>query len=75
MHAHVDDFIFWGTDDAYTQQHKIDFRKLASTSEPVQNPSSVLGYEIERDREHKLIKITNKAKIAKVANVPAHHQE
>ena len=46
----------------YTQQQIIDFRKLASTSaEPVKNPSSVLGYEIDRDPVHKLIKITNKA--------------
>ena len=58
MYAHVDDFLVGGTDDNYTQQ-------LASTSEPVKNPSSVLGYEVERDsRERKLIKVTNQAKIA-----------
>ena len=58
-YSHVDDFLFGGTDDAYTLQQIIDFRKLASTSEPVKNPSSVLGYKIERDRERKLIKVTN----------------
>ena len=33
----------------------------------MKNPSSVLGYEIERDRERKLIKVTNQAKIVEVA--------
>ena len=55
VYAHVDDFLFGGTDNTYTQQQIIDFRKLASTSEPAKNPSSVLGYEIDRDRERKLI--------------------
>ena len=68
-YSHVDDFLFGGTDDAYTQQQIIDFRKLASTSEPVKNPAGVLGYEIERDRERKLIKVTNKAKINEVASL------
>jgi hypothetical protein len=64
VYAHVDDFLVGGTDDNYTQQEINDFRKLASTSEPVKNPSSVLGYEVERDsRERKLIKVTNQAKI------------
>ena len=68
-YSHVDDFLFGGTDDAYTQQQIIDFRKLASTSEPVKTPAGVLGYEIERDRERKLIKVTNKAKINEVASL------
>jgi len=72
VYAHMDDFIFGGTNDAYTQQQIMDFRKLASTSEPVKNPSNVLGYEIDRDRVHKLIKITNKAKIAEVAALFPH---
>ena len=33
----------------------------------MKNPSSVHGYEIERDKAHKLIKVTNKSKIAEVA--------
>ena len=45
-YSHVDDFKFGGTNDAYRLQQIIDFRKLASTSEPVKNPFSVLGYEI-----------------------------
>ncbi len=69
VYAHVDDFLFGGTDNNYTQQQIIDFRKLASTSEPAMNPASVLGYEIERDRERKLIKVTNKAKINEVATL------
>ncbi len=69
-YSHVDDFLFGGTDDAYTQQQIIiDFRKLASTSEPVKNSAGVLGYEIERDRERKLIKVTNKVKINEVASL------
>ena len=72
VYAHVDDFLVGGTNDAYTQQQITDFRKLASTSEPVKNPSSVLGYEIERDRERKLIKVTNQAKIAEVAAMFPH---
>ena len=55
VYAHVDDFLFGGTDSTYTQQQIFDFRKLASTSEPAMNPASVLGYEIDRDRERKLI--------------------
>ncbi len=38
----------------------------------MKNPSSVLGYEIERDRERKLIKVTNQAKIAEVAAMFPH---
>ncbi len=53
----------------YTQQQIINFRKLASTSESVKNPAGVLGYEIERDRERKLIKVSNKAKINEVASL------
>ena len=33
-YAHVDDFVFGGTDDTYTQTQIKDFRALASTSEP-----------------------------------------
>ena len=69
VYSHVDDFLFGGTDNTYTQQQIIDFRKLASTSEPAKNPASVLGYEIERDRERKLIKVTNKSKINEVASL------
>ncbi len=72
VYAHVDDFLFGGTDKTYTQQQIIDFRKLASTSEPAMNPASVLGYEIERDRERKLIKVINKAKINEVATLFPH---
>ena len=62
--SHVENFTFEGTDDSYKQQQIIDFRKIASTSsEPVRNPASILGYEIERDREYKLNKVTYKAKI------------
>jgi hypothetical protein len=43
MYAHVDDFLFGGTDNNYTQQQIIDFHKLASTSEPAMNPASVTG--------------------------------
>ena len=38
----------------------------------MKNPSSVLGYEIDRDRVHKLIKITKKAKIVVVAALFPH---
>jgi hypothetical protein len=38
----------------------------------LRRPSSVFGYEIDRDRVHKLIKITNKAKIAEVAALFPH---
>ena len=72
VYAQVDDFLFGGTDNTYTQQQITYFRKLASTSEPAMNPASVLGYEIERDRERKLIKVTNKAKINEVATLFPH---
>jgi hypothetical protein len=32
VYAHVDGFLFGGTDNTYTQQQIFDFRKLASTS-------------------------------------------
>jgi hypothetical protein len=69
VYAHVDDFLFGGNNDTYSQQQIADFRQLASTSEPVKNPSHVLGYEIQRDRQRKLIKVTNTSKIMEMANL------
>ena len=71
-YSHVDDFVFGGTDDTFTQQQIKDFRVLASTSEPSKNPSSLLGYEIERDRDRRLIKVTNIAKIQEIVSLFPH---
>ena len=71
-YAHVDDFVSGGTDTTYTLTQIKDFRVLASTSVPSKSPSSLLGYEIIRDRHRRLIKVTNVAKINEIVSLFPH---
>lgn len=60
---HVDDFVFTGNNNEYTLSVINEFRKHVNTDEPIMNASVILGMELERVRNKKVIKIIMKKKI------------
>jgi hypothetical protein len=65
---YVDDFIFGGSSENKTMELINEFRKYAKTDDPVANKSPVLGMEIERVREKKLILVRMTKKIQELAD-------
>jgi hypothetical protein len=61
--GHVDDFVFTGNNNTYTSQVIEEFRQYVKTDDPILNASVVLGMELERNKEKKIIMITMKKKI------------
>ena len=65
---YVDDFIFGGDDNNTTEKLISEFRKYAETDEPIQNSPLVLGMEIERDKERKIILVRMTQRIKELAD-------
>jgi hypothetical protein len=63
IYDHVDDFVFTGNNREYTLYVLAEFRSYVKTHEPVENTESVLGIEIERDKERGIILLRMKKKI------------
>ena len=64
---HVDDFVFAGSNNEYTLKLVEEFRKHAKTDEPVLNAKLVLGMEIERNKDRRIILIKMQRKIDELA--------
>ncbi len=63
----VDDFILASNSRQYLDQIIMEFRTLFNTTEPIYNPSNVLGLEISRDRSNKTISISMEGKIVELS--------
>ena len=78
VYAYVDDFIFGGNDELHTLSQTAAFRALAYTTEPGKNYFSLLGMEIERDKDRRLIKVTMAKRIQELADTfpqsKSHHR-
>ena len=59
----VDDFLLTGPVKDELEVEITEYRKRATTTEPIWDPLEVLGHELERDRENRLIKLRMKKKI------------
>ena len=68
FYAYVDDFIFGGNDKQHTLSQIAAFRALASTTDPEKNYCSLLGIEIERDKDRRLSKVTMAKRIEELAD-------
>jgi hypothetical protein len=58
VYGYVDDFVIGGTDSELTSYFIGAFRSFTNTTEPVQNPSTLLGFELVRMRDKKVILVT-----------------
>jgi hypothetical protein len=67
VYGYVDDFVFAGTDTDTTLKLIEEFRKLGSTTEPVKNAEKLLGMELKRDFDRKIILVTMTKKIEELA--------
>jgi hypothetical protein len=59
----VDDFIFTGYPREFVEAKIIELRSKASTTDPVWNAEAVLGLELSRDRERRIICVRMTQKI------------
>jgi len=66
VYAFVDDFIFTGNDNALLVSKLEEFREIASTTEPLWNAPTLLGVELSRDKDRRIIKCKMEAKIEEV---------
>lgn len=62
----VDDFIITGNNTDTVLRKIAELRQLAKTTEPIQNARKVLGMELERDEENKVVLVTMTEKILEV---------
>jgi hypothetical protein len=68
VYDYVDDFIVIGNSREVIEHHFINqFRQKAATTEPIWNPTAVLGMEVQRDHDHKIIMLTMTARIEDLA--------
>lgn len=65
----VDDFVITGNSKAGIERFIKRFRDVTSTTEPVYNPTKLLGMELERDRVKRIIKVYMKSKIEELAGM------
>jgi hypothetical protein len=81
VYGYVDDFVIGGPDSTKSQELIAAFRGEAPTTDPVQNPSALLGMELVRLRDKRIILVTMCGRIddlrarfpkaaAKTRNVP-----
>ena len=69
VYDYVDDFIVIGnTKDVIENEFIAEFRKKAQTTEPIWNPKAVLGMEVNRDEDAKIIMLTMTDRIEDLAN-------
>jgi hypothetical protein len=66
VYVYVDDFIFGGTCNDGNLSKIAAFRQLAQTSEPELNAPVLLGMEIVRDKEKRIILVSMKKKIGEL---------
>lgn len=64
----VDDFVITGSNIGDIRNFVDVFTTIANTTKPVWNPEVLLGLELERDRERRVIKVTMKHKIQQLAD-------
>ena len=67
IYDYVDDFVIMGNSVKALIDFIQLFREKVTTTEPIWNPAKLLGMELERDREKRIIKVTMKAKILQAA--------
>jgi hypothetical protein len=70
-YVYVDDFIFGATCAKKCLEKIREFEKLATLSTPELNATSMLGVEVERDKEKRVIYVTMKRKIAELGETYA----
>lgn len=63
VYVYVDDFIFGGKPTLAVSEKIADFRKLANTTEPIMNAPLLIGMEIERIPEKRVILIRMRNRI------------
>jgi hypothetical protein len=68
IYKFVDDLIIGGNFNDPTVSFINNFRKNVKTSSPIKNPESVLGMELKRDRDKRIILVTMQKKINEVNN-------
>ena len=68
VYDYVDDFIFTGNNRSVIDNVIAEFRNICETTEPIWDAERVLGMELHRVRDRKLIKITMTDKIVDVCN-------
>jgi hypothetical protein len=68
VYVYVDDFIFGATCTKKCLEKIHEFEKLATLSKPELNATSMLGVEVERDKEKRVIYVTMKRKIAELGD-------
>ena len=66
IYKFVDDYIIGGNSNDVTLDFINEFRCTVNTTEPIKNPTEVLGMELNRDKDRKIIKVTMKKKISEV---------
>ena len=66
---YVDDSVYTGNDNAYTLALIAEFRSLAQTTEPDMNASNLLGMELVRDRNRRIISVRMTQRIADLAAI------
>ena len=58
IYGYVDDFVIGGNNSDYVREFIDAFRGQTPTTEPVQNPSALLGMELARLRDRRVILVT-----------------
>ena len=64
----VDDFIICGPDENEIKETITEYRKRATTTEPVWNPVELLGHTVMRDHEKGIIVVSVKRKILELVD-------
>ena len=67
--VYVDDFIFGATCNKTCLQKIAEFRLVANTSEPELNARAMLGLEVERNKDKRIIMVSMKKKIAELCEL------
>ncbi len=66
VYEFVDDFVLVGAEESLVKEVISEYRGMAETTDPVWDPRELLGHEMSRDREKKVIRLGTKAKILAV---------
>jgi hypothetical protein len=66
VYDYVDDFIFTGADSSAVVSEINEFRKCATTTDPILNAGLLLGMEVTRQKDINLIHVTMQRRIAEL---------
>jgi hypothetical protein len=69
--GYVDDFLFTASSRSYLDSSIVEFRTKAQTTEPIYDPTLVLGLELCRHRDRRAISVTMSGKIDELVNKQA----